>query len=57
MHSVFGTRNYVMRTLETTMVYRARLNGGKTPMSLSKDLKRGAYGNYQVLSTSQAAPS
>jgi soluble lytic murein transglycosylase len=50
-------RNNVMRTLETTMVYRARLNGGKTPMSLSKDLKRGAYGNYQVLSTSQAAPS
>lgn len=38
------TRNYVMRTLETTMVYRARLNGGTAPLTLSRDLKRGAYG-------------
>jgi soluble lytic murein transglycosylase len=37
------TRNYVMRTLETTMVYRARLNGGAAPLTLSQDLKRGAY--------------
>jgi len=37
------TRNYVMRTLETTMVYRARLNGGTAPLTLSRDLKRGAY--------------
>lgn len=37
------TRNYVMRTLETTMVYRARLNGGSTPMTLASELKRGAY--------------
>jgi len=37
------TRNYVMRTLETTMVYRARLNGGSTPLTLSSDLKRGGY--------------
>lgn len=37
------TRNYVMRTLETTMVYRARLNGGVTPLTLSGDLKRGGY--------------
>jgi soluble lytic murein transglycosylase len=37
------TRNYVMRTLETTMVYRARLNGGKAPLTLSRDLKRGGY--------------
>lgn len=37
------TRNYVMRTLETTMVYRARLNGGATPLTLSRELKRGAY--------------
>lgn len=45
------TRNYVMRTLETTMVYRARLNGGVTPMSLSADLKRGSY-----VYSAQAAP-
>ena len=37
------TRNYVMRTLETTMVYRARLAGGVTPLTLSQDLKRGGY--------------
>jgi soluble lytic murein transglycosylase len=37
------TRNYVMRTLETTMVYRARLNGGTAPLTLSRDLKRGGY--------------
>jgi soluble lytic murein transglycosylase len=38
------TRDYVMRVLETTQVYRARLNGGKAPMTLSADLKRGSYG-------------
>lgn len=38
------TRNYVMRTLETTQVYRARLNGGSAPLTLSADLRRGAYG-------------
>ncbi len=37
------TRNYVMRTLETTMIYRARLNGGTAPLTLSRDLKRGGY--------------
>ncbi|NBB15366.1 transglycosylase SLT domain-containing protein [Caulobacter sp. SLTY] len=35
------TRNYVMRTLETTQVYRARLNGGVAPLQLSADLLRG----------------
>ncbi|MDP2260246.1 MAG: lytic transglycosylase domain-containing protein [Caulobacter sp.] len=37
------TRNYVMRTTETMMVYRARLNGGSTPLSLSSDIRRGAW--------------
>lgn len=36
------TRNYVMRTLETMMVYRARLNDGITPATLSSELKRGS---------------
>jgi soluble lytic murein transglycosylase len=40
-----------MRTLETTLVYRARLNGGVTPMTLSTDLKRGSY-----VYSAQAAP-
>jgi soluble lytic murein transglycosylase len=38
------TRNYVMRVLENMQVYRARLNGGSAPITLSADLKRGAYG-------------
>lgn len=40
------TRNYVMRTLETTQVYRARLAGGSTPLRLGSDLNRGSYGYY-----------
>ena len=38
------TRNYVMRVMEGMQVYRARLNGGSAPLTLSSDLKRGAYG-------------
>jgi soluble lytic murein transglycosylase len=41
------TRNYVMRTLETTQIYRARLNGGSAPLTLSADLKRGSWMGYQ----------
>jgi soluble lytic murein transglycosylase len=37
------TRNYVMRIMETTQVYRARLNGGRAPLTLTSDLKRGGY--------------
>jgi soluble lytic murein transglycosylase len=38
------TRNYVMRVMEGMQVYRAKLNGGSVPITLSGDLKRGAYG-------------
>jgi peptidoglycan lytic transglycosylase len=38
------TRNYVMRVMENVQVYRAKLNGGSAPITLSSDLKRGAYG-------------
>ena len=38
------TRDYVMRVLEATQVYRARLNGGSAPITLANDLKRGSYG-------------
>jgi len=38
------TRNYVMRVLEATEVYRARLAGGTGPLTLAADLKRGGYG-------------
>lgn len=38
------TRDYVMRVMEATQVYRARLNGGSAPITLANDLKRGGYG-------------
>ena len=41
--SIPETRNYVMRILETTQVYRARLNGGSAPLQLTADLKRGQW--------------
>jgi soluble lytic murein transglycosylase len=41
------TRNYVMRVLEATEVYRARLHGGSAPLTLDTDLRRGAY-NYHA---------
>lgn len=43
------TRDYVMRVLEATQVYRARLNGGKAPITLSLDLKRGSYGFQSIV--------
>ena len=46
------TRNYVMRVMEATSVYRARLAGGTAPLDLAADLKRGVWtpGGYQPLS-------
>jgi len=38
------TRNYVMRVMENMEVYRAKLAGGSAPLTLTADLKRGAYG-------------
>ncbi|MDB5443994.1 MAG: transglycosylase [Phenylobacterium sp.] len=46
------TRNYVMRVLEATQVYRAKINGGSAPITLTTDLRRGSY-NYAA----QAAPA
>ncbi len=37
------TRNYVMRVMENQQIYRAKLNGGSAPYTLTADLKRGAY--------------
>ncbi len=37
------TRNYVMRAMESMEVYRARLNGGSTPLTIATDLKRGTW--------------
>ena len=49
------TRDYVMRVLETTQVYRARLNGGVAPITLAADLKRGSYG-YQSYGAAAVTP-
>ncbi|WP_372785373.1 transglycosylase SLT domain-containing protein [Phenylobacterium sp.] len=38
------TRNYVMRVMENMQIYRAKLNGGSVALTMSADLKRGAYG-------------
>ena len=40
------TRNYVMRVLEATQVYRARMNSGIAALTLSADLKRGGFTTY-----------
>jgi soluble lytic murein transglycosylase len=37
------TRDYVMRVMEATQVYRARLNGGAAPLTIAADLKRGGW--------------
>jgi soluble lytic murein transglycosylase len=39
------TRDYVMRVLEATEVYRARLAGGTAKLMIGPDLKRGGYGS------------
>ena len=36
------TRNYMMRVMENMAIYKARLNGGAAPLTLSSDLRRGA---------------
>jgi len=35
------TRNYMMRVMENMSMYKARLNGGTAPLSLSQDIRRG----------------
>jgi soluble lytic murein transglycosylase len=35
------TRNYMMRVMENMSVYKARLNGGSAPLTLSADISRG----------------
>lgn len=48
------TRNYVMRVMENMVVYRAKLNGGAAPITLSADLRRGGYG-YAIARQDAAA--
>jgi len=37
---VYETRNYIQRIIENFQFYRARLNGGKAPLQIMRDLKR-----------------
>ncbi len=48
------TRNYVMRVMENQQIYRARLHGGSVAITLSADLKRGAY-SYPIVSSPSVA--
>jgi soluble lytic murein transglycosylase len=35
------TRNYMMRVMENMSIYKARLNGGTAPLTLSSDISQG----------------
>jgi soluble lytic murein transglycosylase len=48
------TRNYVMRVMEGVQVYRAKLNGGSAPITLTSDLSRGSYGYPSSVATTTA---
>jgi soluble lytic murein transglycosylase len=48
------TRTYVMRVMEGMQVYKAKLAGGSTKITLSQDLARGRYGGPRMATT--AAP-
>ena len=56
------TRNYMMRVMENMQVYRARLNGGTAPLTLSADLRRGTpagpapYAQYEPETDSGPTP-
>ena len=46
------TRNYVMRVMENMEIYRAKLNGGSAPITMTADLRRGAYGGPPLVTPS-----
>jgi len=54
------TRNYMMRVMENMSVYKARLNGGSAPLTLSQDIRRGVPPGpspYSAYSPAAADPS
>ena len=51
------TRDYVMRIMEGTQIYRARLNGGTAPITLTADLRRGGGPRQDRLHRSPAGPA
>ncbi len=42
------TRNYVMNVMSNVQVYRARLNNGRAPLTLSSDIRRGIKPSPQL---------
>jgi soluble lytic murein transglycosylase len=51
------TRNYVMRVMENVQVYRAKLAGGSAPITITQDLRRGAYGTSRPIVAEAGTPS
>lgn len=45
------TRNYMMRVMENMSIYKARLNGGTAPLTLSQDIRRGVPRGPQPYAT------
>lgn len=45
------TRNYMMRVMENMSIYKARLNGGTAPLTLSQDIRRGVPRGPQAYAT------
>ncbi|HEY9216577.1 MAG TPA: lytic transglycosylase domain-containing protein [Phenylobacterium sp.] len=51
----FGeTRNYVMNVVSNLQVYRARLNGGRAPLTPTQDLRRGGWGGGRPYTSSSS---
>ena len=50
------TRDYMMRVMENMGVYKARLNGGSAPLTLSEDLRRGVRPGAQAYTAYAPAP-
>ena len=51
------TRNYMMRVMENMSVYKARLNGGSAPLTLSSDISRGVVPAPQPYTAQPYQPS
>ncbi|RZJ35965.1 MAG: lytic transglycosylase domain-containing protein, partial [Brevundimonas sp.] len=45
------TRNYMMRVMENMSIYKARLNGGTAPLTLTQDIRRGVPRGAQPYAT------
>lgn len=51
------TRNYMMRVMENMQIYKAWLNGGTGPLTLSQDLRRGSPAGPRSYQASAGEPA